>query len=282
MVRIIVDSATDMPEKLRKKHDILMVSLQVTVGDKSFRDWTELGPEELYDWLAREPIAPVTSQPVTSDWYEVLDGCEKRGEDVLIITMSSALSGTYSGAMLAIKNYPEMNIEVCDCRTASLGNALIALELVKKRDAGASLGELVEEFKQLNERIHTYVVVGSMEMLKRGGRISATSAMLGNILNIKPILLINEEGKLEPLEKVRGWKKAHDFLVQRYKEFAEPGAPVALASANNPDEVDRMAAGILGYDPKVDIHKMEIGAVIGSHVGPGTVGLALFERLDYE
>lgn len=282
MVRIIVDSAADMPEELRKKQDILMVSLQVTVGEKSFRDWTELGPEKLYDWLEREPITPVTSQPVTSDWYEVLDGCEKRGEDVLILTMSSALSGTYSGAMLAIKNYPTMNVEVCDCRTASLGTTLIALELIKGRDAGATLKELVERFHRLNERIHTYVVVGNMEMLKRGGRISATSAMLGTILNIKPILLINEEGKLEPLEKVRGWKKAHDFLVQRYQEFAEAGDPLALASANNWNELDRVAAGLIGYDPKVDIHKMEIGAVIGSHVGPGTVGMAFFERLDYE
>ncbi len=282
MVRIIVDSASDMPEKLRKKHDILMVPLQVTVGEKSFRDWTELKPGELYDWIKREPIVPVTSQPVTADWYDVLNGCRDRGEDVLIITMSSGLSGTYSGAMLAIKEYPEMNIEVCDCRTASLGNTLIAMELIKKRDAGASLEELAEEFKQLNTRIHTYVVVGNMDMLKRGGRISATSAILGNMLSIKPILIVNEEGKLEPLDKVRGWKKAHAFLAQRYREFAEPGAPIALAHADNTNEMDRLSASIMGEAPKVDILKVEIGAVIGSHVGPGTIAMVLFERKDYE
>ena len=282
MVRIVLDSASDIPKNLQEKHGILTVPLQVTIGEEHYRDWVDLTPDVLYDRLEKEDIVPVASQPITTDWYPVLDGCRERGEDVLILTLSSALSGTYSGAMLAVKEYEDLKIAVCDCRTGSLGVTMIALALAKMSDEGASLDELVKAHALLNKRVHTYVVVGSMEMLKRGGRVSGTAALVGNVLNIKPVLLINEEGKLEPLAKVRGWKKVTQFLVERYLEFGDPELAMALAHGKNQAEMDRISAGILGEKPRTDILKMEIGAVIGSHVGPGTVGMVLFEKGDFE
>lgn len=279
MIRIIVDSASDMPKEIQERYGILSVPLQVTIGDEHYRDWQELAPDELYRRLDEEDVVPVTAQPLNGDWYPVLDGCRERGEQVIILTLSSALSGTHSGAVLAAGQYPDLDIRVLDARTASLGVSAIAMELAKARDAGASLDELVHRFEQLNARIHTYVVVGDMEMLRRGGRIGGASAMLAGMLNIKPVLRISEEGTLEPLEKVRGWKRARALLVELYRDYADRDLVCGVAHGRNQGEMKALAEAIGDIDAGVQPVEMEIGAVIGSHVGPGTVGLVFFDRV---
>jgi len=278
MVRLIVDSASDMPLAMQKELDILSVPLQVTVGEHHFKDWVDMTPEKLYAWLEKEPIVPVTSQPATKDWNTVLDGCRERQEDVLILTLSSGLSGTYSGAVLAVADYQDLNIEVVDARTASLGVTIIAAELAKQQAKGATLSELVALFHDLNRRIHTYVVVGNMEMLKRGGRVSATAAALGTMLNIKPILLVNQKGLLEPADKVRGWKKAKAYLLKQFEQHADPEFTFGVAHGANEKDMEELAEAMQDIYPQSSLIRMQIGAVIGSHVGPGTVGMVFFDK----
>lgn len=278
MVRIIVDSASDMPAAMQEELGIRTVPLQVTIGEEHYRDWVDLTPEVLYRRLRTEDVVPVTSQPVTSEWEEQFARCREDGEDVLVLTLSSQLSGTYQGAVLAAREFPGMGIELCDCRTASLGVSLMASMLAARARAGAELAELREVFEDLNRRLHTYVIVGDMEMLKRGGRISGTSALIGSMLNIKPVLRIGGEGKLEPLEKARGFRKALSILADLYEKHADRDAVCMIADGDNPEELANLESLLQERFAGIRLEKLTIGAVIGSHVGPGTVGMVFLEK----
>lgn len=280
MVQIIIDSASDMPRSIQKAYGIKLVSQQITVKDKTYKDRVDLTPPMFYSLLEKEAVESNTAQPAMCDWYEAISSCRGNKKEVLIITMPACLSGTYASAVLAAKDYKDIRVEVRSTRTLSLGSSLIAIQLARRADQGANLDELLELFDDLNRRVRTFVVIGDMEMLKRGGRISATTAMLGKALNIKPILEFAEEGQVVPVAKVRGWKKARHYLSKRYEEEAGYQGLVGLAHASRPEQEELLMKELISLDPVAEIQTTEIGAVLGAHAGPGTLGLAFFAKSD--
>lgn len=278
MVRIVLDSSCDLPEDIRQKYGILSVPLQVTIGEESFRDWVELHPDELFHRIATENIAPVTSQPIPGDWMEVFEGCRNRGEEVLVITIPDALSGTYQGAVLARQEFPDLKMEIISATTASIGVPLILDTMGDTILSGASLEELAETYRELDARVRTYVIVGDMTMLKRGGRVSGSTALIGNVLNIKPILVLTKEGKLEAFDKVRGFRKAVARIREMFEKEGDPSMPAAVIDAKNPHEGDALAEALREAAPELRIIRSVVGSVIGSHVGPGTFATAYFAR----
>lgn len=277
-VRIVIDSASDMPAALRKAYGLSMVSQQITIDGVTYKDWVDIDPQALFSKLKDSELMSVTAQPAMADWYEVLEAARKDQVDLFILTMPQALSGTYGGALLAAKSYGDLRLGVRQARTVSLGSRLIIEELAKAADKGADLEALLSLFDDLNGRIRTYVVVGDMEMLKRGGRISASAALVGKALNIKPILEIDGQGRLTPLAKVRGWKKATAFLLERFDSLAEQTAPFGLAHAQCQPARQALKEAFKRAYPNLTMEEVELGAVIGSHVGPGTLGFAFFAK----
>ncbi len=279
MVRIIADSSNDVPKDMQEKYRVKIVPLKVNIGDESYRDWVDITPDVLYQRIETEEITPTTSQPTPKDFLDVFEECKANGEtDVLVVTIAEPLSGTYQSAVMAREEISDMNIEIISSHTASIGVTLLISQIGDMVLEGASLEDVAARYRELDSRINTYLVVGNMTMLKRGGRVSGSAAMIGTMLNIKPVLYVNKEAKLEAFDKVRGFKKAHARLVSVYKDLADPALPFAVVNAKNPEEAANLLKALRDAGATGDVIEGQVGAVIGSHVGPGTVAVAFLSR----
>ena len=279
MVRIIADSSNDVPKDMQEKYRIKIVPLKVTIGDESYQDWVDITPEVLYQRIETEEITPTTSQPTPKDFLDVFEECKANGEtDVLVVTIAEPLSGTYQSAVMAREEISDMNIEIISSHTASIGVSLMISLIGDMVLEGASLEDVAARYRELDSRINTYIVVDNMTMLKRGGRVSGSAAMIGTMLNIKPVLYVTKEAKLEAFDKVRGFKKAHARLASVYKELADPAMPFAVINAKNPEEAGNLLKALRDAGATGEVIEGQVGAVIGSHVGPGTVAVAFLSK----
>jgi DegV family protein with EDD domain len=194
---------------------------------------------------------------------------------VLALIFSSRLSGTYQSSVIAKEMLTGGRVETLDTKSASVGLGLTVLEAAKMAKDGADLDTVLAKARDMSARMEHIFVVDSLEMLKRGGRISAAQAIIGGMLNVKPVLQIDAEGQIVPLDKVRGWKKALAKLIQVMAERGKnlEQQTIGISHANNREMVEELSQLIKTEYNVKDIFVSEIGPVIGSHAGPGTVAL---------
>ncbi len=275
-MKIVSDSTADLPESLIKEYEIEIVPLKVHFVEEVFLDWVELKPEEFYYKLEKADMLPKTSQPSPADFAEKY---KELGEDETIISIhiSSELSGTYQSAIMAKEMLPYMDIHVFDSKLASMAHGMIVIEAAKAVKAGKTKKEVLQLIDNLINRIKIYFIVDTLEYLQKNGRIGRAQAMLGSLLNIKPILTL-EDGIVTPKEKARGRTKALDRLIKICKEEygTEQQVKVALVHGNVLDEALKLkerAEEVFQFDEAII---SELGAVIGSHTGPGTVGIVIY------
>lgn len=275
-MKIVSDSTADLPESLIKEYEIEIVPLKVHFVEEVFLDWVELKPEEFYYKLEKADMLPKTSQPSPADFAEKY---KELGEDETIISIhiSSELSGTYQSAIMAKEMLPYMDIHVFDSKLASMAHGMIVIEAAKAVKAGKTKKEVLQLIDNLINRIKIYFIVDTLEYLQKNGRIGRAQAMLGSLLNIKPILTL-EDGIVTPKEKARGRTKALDRLIKICKEEygTERQVKVALVHGNVLDEALKLkekAEEVFQFDEAII---SELGAVIGSHTGPGTVGIVIY------
>jgi DegV family protein with EDD domain len=275
---VVLDSTSDFPDAAERFPNMRVVPLYVRFGDESLRDHVDITPEQFYERLATATELPTTSQPTPQDFvdaYRELDAYER----IWSIQLTSKLSGTYQSASLAATELGGDRIRLVDSETASLACAMLALAVQRRLERGTTddeIDELVRRFKEVSRVVFT---VGTLEYLQKGGRIGRAQAMAGTLLNVKPILAV-EDGVIAPLTKVRGRQKALEEFGRMFGDATDdaPGLRVAIAHANAPEWVDVLTALVERTRPNAEIELVRtLGAVVGTHAGPGAVGFFWFQ-----
>lgn len=273
---IITDSTCDLSAEELAKLGVERVPLYVNFKGETKRDWLDITPADIIAGVSAGADLPTTSQPSPQDFADVYDRVAAAGaEQILVITLTSELSGTHQSAVLA-KESSKAPVTVFDSRAASLGHGEMARVASLMRERGAGIDEIIGALEKIRDTNFVLFTVGTMEFLQKGGRIGKASAMLGSLLNIKPILTL-QEGRIEPLSRARGLKKAQQEMVDRFKVYVESSPGPVVANLIHVQDVEaaeglRRALASAGVQYTLNgIH--EIGAVIGSHVGPNTFGL---------
>ena len=273
-VKIITDSTADLPKDLVEKYDIGVAPLLVNFPDGSFRDGVDLTPGEFYQRLAESKQMPTTSQVNPPAFIDLYSKELEKGNSVVSIHLSSKGSGTYQSAVTAKDMLGSDNIAVIDSLGYSMGMGLIALEGAKMAQQGAGLEEIRDRMTHMRDRMQYVFGVDTLEYLKKGGRLSPVKATIATVMNIKPVLHILD-GEIEMLDKVRGRKKVLSRLLKAVEDSgADIGDQVlSVVHAVCPEEARNMKEMLMDrFNPK-DVIISEIGCVIGTHVGPGTIAV---------
>ena len=278
-VGIVTDSTCDLNLQELESLGVTMVPLKVLFGDESFRDWVDLKPNEFYAKLATAPVLPKTSQPSPAEFAEAYAALAAQGCDSIVsIHLSGPLSGTVESATMAA-NGAAIPVHVVDTREVSHAVGMVVHEACSARDAGSSGEEVAERARAVAGSMRMLFVLDTLEYLVKGGRAGKATGLAASILNIKPVLLINEDGIIEPFKKVKGRKKALAELAQHVAEEAGRlgRLKVGFLHACNEQYAQELRADIEATGADVEfVSSGLIGAVIGTYAGPDAVGCAFF------
>ena len=276
--QIITDSCCDFPTAMYETLGLTFVPLTVEFRGNTFDDKNDDSLKEMYDGLrAGEPAKTSAVNP--SRWGELMEVALKQGQDVLVLAFSSGLSTTYQSAVIAAEEltekYPDRTIRVVDTLCASMGQGLLVWYACKKRVEGMSLEEVYNWC--LENRLHLchWFTVDDLMYLKRGGRISAATALVGTMLQIKPLLHVDDEGHLISMTKARGRKAAIDALVRKAQELGEgyDNRTMFISHGDCREDAEYLAQQLKEKCGVKEVVISYVGAVIGSHSGPGTLAL---------
>ena len=278
MIKIVTDSTAYLPEPTIQKHGIRVVPLYVHFGEEAFREGVDLSNEEFYARLKAAPALPTTSQPSAGEFHEVFKELVDAGHEIVTLTISSKLSGTWNSAMAAKKMLPEAKISVVDTLSTSVGLELLVNAALEAIAAGAARQEVVDLIEEKKGQIPVLFVVDTLEYLAKGGRIGNARAFLGTLLSVKPILVL-QDGAIEPLEQVRSKRKAQARMVDLIAERIGDKGPQAKVAFTNSLAVENAKA--LSQEVQTRLGCAEpivsnLGPVIGTHTGPGMVGAAWY------
>ena len=276
--QIITDSCCDFPTPMYETLGLSFVPLSVEFRGETNDDRNDDSLKEMYDGL-RSGQAAKTSAVNPSRWGEVIEPALSAGQDVLVLAFSSGLSTTYQSAVIAAEElgekYPERTIRVVDTLCASMGQGLLVWYACKKRDEGLSLEELYSWVMENRLHLCHWFTVDDLNHLKRGGRISAATALFGTMLSIKPVMHVDDGGHLTPVSKARGRKASLLALVDQMEKNAVDSAhgPVFISHGDCEGDALLVADEVVRRFGNNDIHLNYVGPVIGNHSGPGTVAL---------
>ena len=274
---IVLDSTADFPEAHERFSNWRVVPLYVRFGEQSYRDYVDLGPDEFYSRLADAPEPPRTAAPAPGDFAAVYEELTGRYERVLSLQLAATLSGTFASASTGAEQFD--SVRVIDTGTVSAAITMLALGVQRRLDRGTSdeeVDELVERYRREHRLLFT---LDTLEYLARGGRIGRAAAFAGSLLSVKPILSIRD-GDVVPLKRVRGTQKAlGEFRAVLVAESADvPSLRVGVAHAAAPERLAALESVIHEARPQATLEvATSLGAVVGTHAGPGTVGLFWFD-----
>ncbi|OUQ22434.1 hypothetical protein B5E80_13720 [Flavonifractor sp. An135] len=279
MIRIVTDSTSDLSPQRAAELGVEVVPLAVHFGEETFRDGVDITKEEFYTRLAQVDTLPTTSQVPPETFIQVFQRLTEGGDQVLGLFISGAMSGTNQSANIARGIVDEDNIAIVETGTVTFGLGLLVETACRLRDQGLSLSELEQKLTELAGRVRLLAVVDTLKYLKMGGRISGATAVVGGILGITPIITI-QDGLVVSVGKTRGRKAGFQFIDKwlQEKEAPDTSLPVTFGHSNAPQVMEECMAY---FGPKLagaDLLPSDIGAVVGTHVGPGAGGLAFFVK----
>lgn len=276
--RIITDTCCDFPQHMYKELNLAVVPLTVNYKGREYNSYTEQWLQEMFDGLRAGEKAS-TSAVNPEGWMAVIEPVVAAGEDALVLAFSSGLSTTYQSAVIAadelMERYPGRKVSVVDTLCASLGQGLLVYYACQKRDGGMSLEALTAWCEEYKYKLCHWFTVDDLMYLKRGGRISAATALVGTMLRIKPVLHVDDEGHLINKSKVRGRKASIDALVKKMQETALPGEndTVFICHGDCWEDARYLEQQVKEKCGVKEVLVYYVGAVIGSHSGPGTLAL---------
>ncbi len=277
-MRVITDTGTDILDKEAQKLGIELVAIRSNFTDTVFSENTEAEFTRFYDKLRQTDTLPVSSQPSPAEFLELFEDAKEKQEEVVVITISSKLSGTYNGAMLAKDMAEYDNIYVVDSLQASLSERLLVEYAVKLRDAGMGAKELVRKLEQDRERVILTGVPSTLLYLKMGGRISPVVAAVGGVIGIKPVLWL-KDGVIESRSKARGMRMAKSGMQSFLKDYeADPAMPVMFAHSDNAEMGQQFMEETVQQFGLTGCSLHEIGMAIGTHIGPDALMMAFMRK----
>lgn len=275
--KILTDSTADLSESWAQENDVQVLGLTIQLDGQTYET---VGPDKLTSeqLLAKMESGskPTTSQINVGQFEDVFRSYAKEETPVLYVAFASALSGTYQSAVIArdmvLEDYPNAVIRIIDTKAASMGEGLLVMKAAEARTAGQTLEQAADLIESLVPKVKTYFLVDDLNHLMRGGRISKTAALMGSLVNIKPIIAVKGDGTLDSVAKVRGKKKAQAEVVRMTLEnVSDPR--VVIAYAGEKEVAENIKEQLLASGQVTEVLIMPLGPVISTHTGPGTLGL---------
>ena len=275
-VKIVTDSLSDITDDLARELGITVVPLYVRFGEEVFRDRVEMTTEQFYHRLVHDATFPTTTQPPPGDFVNVYKKLAKETDEILVIVVSSKLSGTYQSALQA-KSMIEgkCRIEVIDSLMVAMGFGLIVIKAAKAAKAGANLDEVADLVRKAMPQSHLIVYFDTLKYLAKGGRIGRAKEFLGSILSFKPILTV-KDGEMAPLTRVRSPAAGMDYLYNFMAGFSNVEA-LAVEHAATPEDADRLVERLGSLYPKERIYRSIVSPVLGTHAGPNALAVTVLE-----
>jgi len=278
-IAVAVLSTSGM-DYLKEKERTEIIRLTVFFDGKEYVDHTDIKSDVFYEMMLEKPNADIhTSQVSTGKFQEVYEKIRDQGfTDLIVVTISSKLSGTYQGALLAKDLVEGIRIEVVDSKSVSFGEFVLARKALEMIDAKQDVDTIVDALHQLRERIQIYVLVDTLKYLVKNGRLSAAAGLIGTLLKIKPLLKIMEDGSLKPYEKIRTTTKAQKRLLEIIlSETENKNVEFFIAYTTNKEKAEEIKNEVLAQRPNAKFTLIPLTPVVGAHAGPGTLGLGYFE-----
>ncbi|AEB11907.1 DegV family protein [Marinithermus hydrothermalis] len=272
-IALVTDSTSDIPREHVQQMGVFVVPLYVHFKGSVYKDWVEITPAEIFEAVQAGAEPPTTSQPSPQDFKEVYQKALEQADHVLSIHISSKLSGTVQSAQLAASEFPG-KVTVFDSQAASAGIGMLVSRAHEMLQAGRELPEILAELERIRADHRVRFTVATLEFLRRNGRIGGAQALLGTLLNIKPILEVRD-GRVDAAGRARGEKKALAEMVRSFREWAQGREKIRVYFMYTADAraVENLRDAILSSGlPVEEVYTSEIGAVIASHAGPGTYG----------
>lgn len=275
--KILTDSTADLSESWAQENNVQVLGLTIQLDGQTYET---VGPDKLTSdqLLAKMETGskPTTSQINIGQFEDVFRSYAKEGMPVLYVAFASALSGTYQSAIMArdmvLEDYPNAVIRIIDTKAASMGEGLLVMKAAEARAAGQTLEQAADLIESLVPKVKTYFLVDDLNHLMRGGRISKTAALMGSLVNIKPIIAVKGDGTLDSVAKVRGKKKAQAEVVRMTLETVSDPR-VVIAYAGEKEVAENIKEQLLASGQVTEVLIMPLGPVISTHTGPGTLGL---------
>lgn len=281
---IFTDSSCDLPQEMIEQYDIKVIQLEVIIDDGEPILNKDIDAKQLYQKL-RDGAVAKTAAATPGNFYELMNDSLAQGKDILYLGFTSGLSVTYNNGAMVIRElqekYPNQKLMSIDTLCASVGQGLLVHFAALKREEGAKLEEVFHAVMDMKDKIHHQVTVDDLFFLKRGGRVSGATAVAGTMLNIKPMIQVSEDGKLETVGKVRGRKSAMRQLVSKMQKTADIDAweYVFISHGDCYEDATRVREMVEEVYPKAKVIISYVGPVIGAHTGPGVIALCYFGKV---
>ena len=267
-IKIVTDSTADLPPGLAEKLGITVVPVYLRFGDEVFRDRVDISEDEFYQRLIKDPIHPSTTQPSPQDFVDVYKGLAKNADGIISIHVSDKLSGTCNSALRGKEAVEkECPVEVIDSQVVTMGLGQLAIAANEIAKSGKSLREVAEAVKQMIPSIHILALLDTLKYLALGGRIGKLQALLGSMLNVKPMLTL-KDGVLTPTGRVRSRPKGIDILFEYVKNAADI-QDLAVVYNTTPEEAKALIKRLGAVYPEEKIRLSQMGPALGVHTGPG-------------
>lgn len=273
-IKIVTDSACDLPPDLEEKYDIAVVPLSVRFGAEEFTDRRDLTPGQFWERVKASPVLPETAAPAPGAFRAAFDAAADAGcEGIVCINLSSDLSATMQSAQQAANDFDRVPVRIVDSRSLTMGQGLMCIAAAEAALAGGSLDEVEAVVEDRKGRVKVFAALDTLENLKKGGRVGGAQAMLGSMLSIKPIIAVSS-GKVESESKQRTRSRSLKYLADKVHSFGEI-EQLAVMHGDAPD-VEEFLALLGEFYPREAIIVGDLGAVIGTHGGPRTMGVTFF------
>jgi DegV family protein with EDD domain len=276
-VKIVTDSLADITSDIAQKLDVTVVPLTVLFGRETFLDRVTMTTDEFYTRLVHGNVWPTTTQPTPAAFAEVYNKLAEETDEILVVTLSSKLSGTYQSATNAktmVKK--KCRIEVIDSLTVAMGLGLIVISAAKAAQTGAKLSDLASLARGAMKRSHFIAYFDTLKYLAKGGRIGKAQGLLGSLLSVKPILTL-KEGEISPLTRVRSLAAGLDYLYNFVAGFGQRIEELAVEHTTTPEEGDKLVERLGSVYPRERIYRSTVSPVLGTYGGPGALAVTVLE-----
>lgn len=281
-IALLTDSTCDLPDDIIKEYNINVMHYRIIYKDREYKDRINITPEYVYENLDKE--IPTSSMPAVDEMENTFNSLEDQGyTHAIVVTLSSGLTGFYNGVKLVAENHPKISTYIFDSKSISIGEGIIVMECGKLIKRGMAFRDIVKKIPDIKSRVNLFFIVGTLEYLKKGGRIGKVAGTIGELLNIKPIVAIdNDDGKYYTYDKVRGRKKSLSRMTEiANKIFDQKKCQLYMVHGYCLEDTKKMFDELKRHK-NVTISKFcgSISPVAGVHSGPGLVGLVIFEEND--
>lgn len=278
-VAVITDSTSYIPEATRQELDIHMIPLSVVFASESFREEIDISTEDFYQKVKQSEQLPKTSQPAIGEITDKLKQLAPEYDQAIFITLSSGISGTYQSVVSAGAAMDDLEVVAFDSEISCLAQGFYVLEAARLSKQGQDIQAIVARLEQMKKSLRAYFMVDDLNNLHRGGRLNGAQAILGSMLQVKPILHF-ENTKIVPFEKIRTKKKAVKRMLDLFDEDAATGVAIeaSVIHANRKEEAESLQQQLIEQYPHANIVISYVGPVIGTHLGEGAIGLTWYQK----